>query len=328
MAKDYSVKDILSFMIRIGKEMSPAYGEDSSKYKIAEEGICTAVFDGCGGLGAQQYEAFHRKTGAYVASRKVCEACFQWYDDFLEGNYLLCDDAVAYVGKELKHHFDDILGLCRQYAKKNDTKGQTILLKGSMYRPFPTTAVIQLCDFYQQEFTTAFLWAGDSRGYLLNGNGLMQVTRDDIAGNADALHNLRLDAPLNNVISADGNYVLHSCCLGAELPLLTIVATDGCFDYMPTPIHFEWMLLDTLMKSRGIVQWKESLQDEIEKYAADDFSLIIAGYGYHGMAEIKTAFAARYDFLSAYIDALREDFEGNLQPIWDAYRNNYYRSEP
>ena len=48
-----------------------------------------------------------------------------------------------------------------------------------MVRPFPTTLACAYAVPDQEEILIHILWAGDSRIYLLDQDGLAQVTRDD-----------------------------------------------------------------------------------------------------------------------------------------------------
>ena len=76
----------------------------------------------------------------------------------------------------------------------------------------------------------SFIWAGDSRGYTLDAEGLHQYTRDDARGNPDAYEGLLLDRPLTNFVSADRGSHLSGC--GLSLPekglLQMHVATGLC----------------------------------------------------------------------------------------------------
>lgn len=74
-----------------------------------------------------------------------------------------------------------------------------------------------------------FIWAGDSRGYVLSDMGLAQVTKDDIDDSVDALDNISNDGVLTNVVSADGNYILHSKQIKIKDKIIIFNATDGCF---------------------------------------------------------------------------------------------------
>ena len=83
------------------------------------------------------------------------------------------------------------------------------MLKGNLMKEFPSTlSLVLIAPWKSNALVTEFIWAGDSRGYILDSSGLHQVTVDDIA-NTDALENLSEDAPMKNVISASHPYVLN-----------------------------------------------------------------------------------------------------------------------
>ena len=101
------------------------------------------------------------------------------------------------------------------------------MLKGNLMKEFPSTlSLVLIAPWKSNALVTEFIWAGDSRGYILDSSGLHQVTVDDIA-NTDALENLSEDAPMKNVISASNPYVLNRRTGIEQLPALIISATDG-----------------------------------------------------------------------------------------------------
>ena len=84
------------------------------------------------------------------------------------------------------------------------------MLKGNLMKEFPSTlSLVLIAPWKSNALVTEFIWAGDSRGYILDSSGLHQVTVDDIA-NTDALENLSEDAPMKNVISASHPYGFKS----------------------------------------------------------------------------------------------------------------------
>ena len=54
-------------------------GEDSYCCSYDEDAALIGVFDGCGGLGARQYDKYDNHTGAYMASRLVSGAVYDWF---------------------------------------------------------------------------------------------------------------------------------------------------------------------------------------------------------------------------------------------------------
>ena len=82
---------------------------------------------------------------------------------------------------------------------------------------------------------------------------MAQVTKDDIDDSVDALDNISNDGVLTNVVSADGNYILHSKQIKIKDKIIIFNATDGCFGYLKTPMEFEYLILQTLLSSDNII---------------------------------------------------------------------------
>ena len=175
-------------------------GEDSFFFDIDREKGIIGVFDGSGGSGAKVYPFFEGHSGAYVASRVLAEVSRRWLS-------ALPDDLKAcFVSKEvkkLKRWIDRYLKACSELGSGKS------MLKGNLMKEFPSTlSLVLIAPWKSNALVTEFIWAGDSRGYILDSSGLHQVTVDDIA-NTDALENLSEDAPMKNVISASHPYVLN-----------------------------------------------------------------------------------------------------------------------
>ena len=56
-------------------------------------------------------------------------------------------------------------------------------------------------------------------------------------------------------------------------------ATDGCFGYVPTPMHFEDLVLRHLAAARNVDAWSAGLQEEISAITGDDAAMAVLGVG-------------------------------------------------
>ena len=74
--------------------------------------------------------------------------------------------------------------------------------------------------------------------------------------------NLREDSVVSNALSADTAFVVQHHQVDVTPPFLIVAATDGCFGYWPTPMHFERFLLSTLMPATDPESWSAALQDQ------------------------------------------------------------------
>ncbi|MBQ1378366.1 MAG: hypothetical protein IIY77_10380, partial [Lachnospiraceae bacterium] len=271
-----------------------------------------SVFDGCGGAGARKYERYGMKTGAYMASRAIAGAAKDWFAELTEGSFRDSDKAV------LESKMNQYLAICKNTAG-NTASG----IKSKLAKDFPSTASIILFTADDAGITAHCIWAGDSRCYLLDEDGLKQLTEDDLDG-LNAMENLTADGILTNVVSASKPFVLHQKTIKTKAPAILFGATDGCFGYFSTPMEFENLLLSSLFAVDNIVQWEAGMKNVLEGIAGDDFTLSGAGLGFGSFERLKEYFAERYRFLNQeYINGLqRKTYDEKVQ-LWEEYRKPY-----
>jgi serine/threonine protein phosphatase PrpC len=279
-----------------------------------------AVFDGLGGAGSTPYTIVDSGkvfSGAYLASRcakAVCEAFFKLWDKEANQNFALG------LQEALKYSFT---------AYRQELYAPESRLKSKLIKTLPTTIAGILLEENRHDIlptlqATAF-WAGDSRCYYWQKDEFMQISVDDLSGNPDALQNLRLDATITNCVHVEGNFIIHHTTHHFGEPTIFLVATDGCFGYVPTPMHFEFMLLETLMKSHyDMEDWAEKLKEALLAITGDDMSIALTAWGFQHLEHIKSYFYPRYeelqrDFIEIWENASppREEIENIL---WSKYQ--------
>ena len=301
-ASPYSTDD--TRMLTICRARVEGCGEDS--FLAVREGsrILMAVFDGCGGSGGRTCAAFGGHTGAWVASRAASVAARQWFASSLADG--------GGTGPDLEARVNEALQAC----KSHEPAGQVLL--GSLSRAFPTT----VAAFHTETDSgfADFYWCGDSRGYLLDKDGLHQVTADDTAIQ-DAMLNLREDAPMTNVASASSPFEIHEKRLNLEGPSLILAATDGCFGYLPSPMAFERLLLQTLSRSTCMREWRQLLEAEIGEVSGDDYTLAAWPHGFESFRQMKSSFRERLAFLEKHYPT--DGSETALFEQWGEYRKGY-----
>jgi serine/threonine protein phosphatase PrpC len=270
-----------------------------------------AVYDGLGGAGSTLYTLPHtgkQFSGAYLASRcakSVTEVFFGLWDK--EGE----DSFAEGLDKALKY------SLKSKLIKTLPTTLAGILIEENIHHNSATCL----------EVTT--FWAGDSRCFFWQADGLHQISVDDLNGNPDALENLRLDATITNCAHAEGNFTIRSVEHIIDEPILFLVATDGCFGYVETPMHFEYILLETLMQSHyDMEDWSEKMKESLLTITGDDMSLALCAWGFQDLEAIKSYFYTRYETLKKeYIEVWQA---GKMQDaelenrLWEQYKENYY----
>ncbi|MBE7012414.1 MAG: hypothetical protein E7415_07050 [Ruminococcaceae bacterium] len=289
----------LSSIFAIAKEMIPNHGEDSFYYRADGDSFILASMDGCGGSGSKKYENYSGKTGAYIASRAICGGIMAWFDE--SGNK-----------DEISDYVNNALNVCKKYADKSGR------IMGSLGKAFPTTIAALTGNFKKDCIETTCYWAGDSRCYALDSAGLHQLTADDLDGQ-DAMSNLTNDGAITNVVNASTPFEIHTKVISIKQPCFLFTATDGCFGYLKSPMEFEYIILESLMKSNNISEWKSCLDGYFRDVAGDDYTFCIAACGFDDFKHLKTSFIQRFSFLNnEYINNT-----GDVNTLWNVYSKDY-----
>lgn len=297
------------------KEKIAGAGEDSFCYQMGEQSVLLGVFDGCGGSGARLYENYHGQTGAYMASRAVAGVTQRLFEC---GGFA---DSVEETANRVHTAMLKSLAVC----KENSGIQGGSKLKGSIAKEFPTTAAIACCTPKADGVSIDCYWAGDSRVYLLDEDGLAQITADDLDG-LDAYENISGDGVLTNVISASKPFRIHSARITSSKPVLVFAATDGCFGYIPTPMEFEAFLLECLCSATSMAEFECRITKRLEKIAGDDYTLVGAAFGYGTFSALKSSFVQRAcDVAQTYQKSLEHADSETVLALWKKYQKNYSR---
>jgi hypothetical protein len=158
----------------------------------------------------------------------------------------------------------------------------------------------------------------------------------------DAMRNLTDDSVMSNCISADTEFHINHRQVELQAPFLLLCATDGCFAYVRSPMHFEQLLLSTLRAARDVTGWQQALEAAVTAITGDDAALAMLGLG-ADLAGFKQLFQDRAAELQRrYIDPL-DDLDGQVQraeqqladlrarraelgvELWGAYKPDYER---
>lgn len=315
--------------LEITGEITEGKGEDCCLADFSESGVVFAVFDGCGGIGSEQYGGpFQNHTGAYLASRTAASAFRKWFScEFAPGSVRLTPDNLPPVCQEVRGFLRAELDEAGKLVRSSDGQ-EGLRIKGSMYKLLPTTASMVVGQYQDNQVNLYYLWAGDSRGYLLNKRGMMQITLDDTSRGLDAWDSLFEDQTLTNMLSADSDFHLHACHLLSDLPLLAIAATDGCFDYLPTPMDFEHLILGSLMNSGNYDEWLRAVDAGLKETAGDDYAMEIGVFGFSDFQDVKDYFRERELSLGSTLKLLSLFDEEQSREEWNYYKQLYYRDVP
>lgn len=304
------------------EEKKKGMGEDYFSYsypdKCHNNSTFIAVFDGCGGIGAKRYMTdIDTYTGAYLASRACAYKTSEYYDE--NGSFRFDEQDAVQLKSEYKKILSDI---------KNKYSNGGFGLKGSLAsKSFPTTASVISVKYENKTLFAEFLWVGDSRGYVLDDFGLKQITKDDLYGDVDALSNISNDAGLSNVINSDTDFEIHSRFIKTSKPSLFISATDGCFGYLPTPMHFEYVVLNSICQSNSVNEFEDRIKSFLAKVSGDDFTIGIIAAGFESFDSMRMYFLRRenyvYDNYIKYLDG--SDNDEVKSELWEKYKKDYYK---
>ena len=306
----------LDVMFLVAQEMIPDHGEDSFTCGQRPNSAMVAVCDGCGGLGSRTYASTNGHTEAYLASRMVSGAICDWFNEnhetiWNDGN-TICTSLSEYINKVYE------VGSSYIYRESR--------IRGSMVRDFPTTLAMAVTQQVGKELFLHVIWAGDSRVYLFDADGLAQLTRDDVESD-DAMSNLSDDGALTNVLSSDGRFELHYRCLKIAGPCLVFAATDGCFGYTPSPMEFEYMVVNSIAQTKTPVEFEHILKSNFMDVTGDDFAFACMSFRYINYDNLIYAAQRRVQWLEEqYILQLRRERTDELvRGMWEDYRTSYER---
>jgi len=255
-----------------------------------------AVFDGLGGSGAASVEA---PDGPVTQARLAAQTARAWVDSHARDVLDRRQEPVRLAA--------DLASVLRRTADEHGLGPGR--LRSRMIRTLPTTVAIGTFACDAGEIRCDALWAGDSRIYLMTPYlGLQQLSVDHLRSGADPLANLVEDSPLSNVASASGEFRLQRTTVRIEpIPAVLVAATDGCFGYLPTPMHFEHLLLEPLWRAMTFHDWVTDVRRRIEEVAGDDATIAMAvlrpGLG---LDELRGVFAGRFAHVDGIVTELDE----------------------
>ena len=300
------------------REKIEGLGEDCYSYSFDNTDVgYIAVFDGCGGMGARTYPKANNKTGARIASRAAACITDEFYGEKL----------FRFDGSDCNNLQSRMKEAFQRIKSAVDSDG-AVMMGGDLFKSLPTTAAIAAVkNNDNNRMVCEYLWAGDSRGYFLDADGLCQVTKDDLKTNEDAFSNLRSDGRMSNVIHADGDFRINSEILILDKPIMIITATDGAFDYLSSPMEFEHVLLSTLLDADTPYDWEKLLSEAISPVTGDDFAICAALYGFMHFSDCKKYYKERFEYLTQkYMSKITENTtEKELLSLWSGYKLSYYR---
>lgn len=293
----------LSGILYLDAEKIQDKGEDSLTYRFGTDGNgYMFVFDGCGGAGSEKHSGLDGHKSAYVASR----SCAMLLDK-------LCSESLEFPDNPEKTFFSFLKKINEVYPMETSRSTLVDILPTTISGTF----IRNDGDFLDIDF----IWAGDSRGYIIDADGLGQVTEDDVVSE-DAYRNLFDDSVMTNRLHGNPDkelFTIHSAKVRHNGKCIIICATDGCYDYFNSPMVFEFFLITMMFTSGSFTESERKLLEILNEKSGDDCSLIAVFYGFNDYQEIR-------DFLRERFIALDGDKHIFSESYWnDSYKKNYYR---
>lgn len=301
----------IRFTVKTGLDEDAGYAIETDRYTLL------AVFDGMGGMGSRRFVTMRNLSSAYLASH--------FYARVLEKDFFRCLQEGCFDGTfNYAKHLGALFTNEGQYVKKRFLDQEPSSIVGSMVKALPSTAAIALVN--KESNHCIFIWAGDSRGYFLSENGLYQLTNDNVKMPQNAFDSLYRDAPMNNFINADKPFKLFSRGITTKRPGVFLVATDGAFACLPSPMHFEGLLLNALAKSKDSEDWLLHVKADLLPQANDDVTVAIQPVGFESHDAMKSALDKRRQYLERTLLLSRPggmDIQ-SLRDTWQKYHTEMY----
>jgi len=206
----------------------------------------------------------------------------------------------------------DNLNMFKDNLALTDERPQMIIEKNHF---LPTTIVG--CAFEEKNdiVNTLFFWAGDSRGYILDDQGLAPATDDDQEHSGGSLSNfIQILRPF------------HINCKFRQFnkPVVIMVMSDGVFDKKDygraetkenclIPMEFEKELLGLFINSSSIDNFRDNAEEHFtDSMRGDDSATIaLAAFGFKNYSDIQHLCKKRFDDLSKIMSLLPQGFDRN-----------------
>lgn len=300
------------------------YGEDSAFVHNYESGlVVTGVFDGCGEIGSRKYSGANDRTGAYIGSRiAACAA-----SEFFEQEY--SKKGVSYIKRtsaeqlecvrQLKEHITGKLSEVKEKLSKSEMESGISLPTAVSITATMSAGKFTLCNC---------VWAGNSRSYMIDDQGLCQLTVDDTdVDSGDAFLDMRKKSRITNFAGGNVSFLLRSGFTVLARPSILVNASADCFSHFRTPMDFENVVLETMAEAQSPSRWMARLGEKMKKVSGGDFTMTIACYGFEDFDDMKKYYSMRLIRLQNDYINMQAGADGKiLKQLWDKYKSVYYRN--
>lgn len=280
------------------------------------------VCDGLGGAGATKHfvsdgdEAPTNYTSGYLGSRIVSSCVDGYYNLYYESM-----DSIFEETNECDKNYNVNVFLCKlkdmivnAFANKMEKYGITPSRSRTL-KDFPTTLVSTIYFPTPKGCKVMAVWAGDSRAYILTPTKGLQLLSLDDAKNAE--NEMNSASEMTNCISAGNSFNLNYAFYELEEPGIIFCCSDGCFDYLQSPLHFEWLLLHTILECMPECSDEElgdvlaaSIRDNVYKTIGDDTTMVGLIVGINSREQLKELYQSRVAETDNYAVSMNDYLKG------------------
>lgn len=285
---------------------APVFGDVEEGFKKYLLKSFTEVFE------TQDYYFTDRnaaKTSGYFASR-LAAAIVVYELKYAEGrksvDELLSDPRGVETARcEYAEHIKD--ELCKKMSSIAANLSLVNESKVCGANLLPTTLHAALYKENAETVDVIYFWAGDSRAYAWDEDGLAQITAEHEKAEV-----------MTNLVNLTEDFVIESRHVTFTKPCALFSVTDGCYKCGAffTPLHFEWSFLKATEGASDAADAAEKLKQLFaEKGQHDDSNtMALALFGYDGFDGFKKAAKARLGVISSEIieklpDIMERDYE-------------------
>ncbi len=167
----------------------------------------------------------------------------------------------------------------------------------------PSTLVIAMTDEYENEVQTLCFWAGDSRTYFWDADGLGVLTDDH-----------EKNETMTNLVTLTQPFRIESRYVVLKKPVALFNATDGCYKCpcFASPLDLEYILLQAWGNADGFEAAARALDGQFRMIGTHDDSntMALATYGFADYTAFRSAVLARLgDVNDTIVSRLPDIFE-------------------
>lgn len=212
--------------------------------------------------------------------------------------------------------------ICKKLGKLAENMGLVLESKITGSYLLPTTLVVALTNETEKEVEVIYLWAGDSRGYVLDKDGLAQNTDDHEKGET-----------MYNLISLTKPFKLETRYQTFKKPCILFNATDGVYKCtcFASPLDLEYLMLDTICQSTNFEMVARIFNEFMKEEGNHDDSNTIAllTFGYSDFAQVVKDAAKRKEYIDKNIvkrlpDIFTRNYDEELETLNNELNKNLY----